>query len=381
MDFLDPHEPQVEDLTLRTRSGYAVADAVRSFRVSLEQSGSVATGKSIHHTADLICSGCFELWQKILWEYCLDHIGINSPRIFWFLKQRFADLETAWAKLPAEQFYRTLDYQKTFVEVLLVVRAQPRRPALKMPRVPPESHNEEWVRGAVQGAPSAAAVGRVFKGGGDLGILRRVGDEFARAIAEGATEKAFWWLKWCYEEDARIRRDGGGTLSTVDRGPPQWSNKQRSHVSFYLANILTEIYKELTAKHNLRMNEEFVAILQLFMYPNKKLTLRRRTELLCLAIQICCEVPRWKIPAAPALVKDPVALERAVSHAESFFREVLAYAPPVGNVQKEAKRGASKNIVGSSGRQLTAKQLKDMNVQEHLNVYDSVINNWLEGKM
>jgi hypothetical protein len=32
-------------------------------------------------------------------------------------------------------------------------------------------------------------------------------------------------------------------------------------------------------------------------------------------------------------------------------------------------------------KQMTAKQLKDMNVQEHLNAYDAVINNWLSGKM
>jgi hypothetical protein len=382
MDPYDPHdpqEPQLEEPVVRTRSGYAVADAVRSFRVSLEQSGAVSTGKSIHHTADLICSGCFELWQKILWEYCLDHIGISSPRIFWFLRQRFTDLETAWAKLPKEQFYRSLDYQRTFVEVLLVVRAQARRPALKMPRVSPESHNEEWVRGAVQGAPSSAAVGRVFKGGGDLGILRRVGDEFAKSVAEGATEKAFWWMKWCYEEEVRVRRDGGGTLSTVDRGPAQWTGKQRSHVSFYLANILTEIYKELAPKHGLRMNEEFIAILQLFMYPNKKLTSRRRMELLSLAIQICCEVPRWKVPAAPALVKDPVALEKAIGHAESFFREVLAYDAPMGDVQKEAKKGSTKSLAagGSTGRQLSAKQLKDQHIQNQLGVYDSIMNDML----
>jgi Fe-S-cluster containining protein len=82
--------------------------------VALEQSGAVAAGKSMHHSADLICSGCFELWQKILWEYVIDHVGIGSPRIFWFLQHRFSDLEKAWAKLPAEQFYRTVEYQKTF---------------------------------------------------------------------------------------------------------------------------------------------------------------------------------------------------------------------------------------------------------------------------
>jgi hypothetical protein len=381
MDPQDPEELQPDDLTLRTRSGYAVADSVRSFKVALEQSGAQAAGKSLHYTADLICSGCFELWQKIVWEYSLDHIGIASPRIFWFLQRRFTDLEAAWAKLPSEQFYRSTDYQKTFAEVLLVVRAQARRPALKMPRVAPESHNEEWVRGVTLATPSSAAVGRVFKSGSDLGILRRIGDAFAQACADGATEKAFWWLKWCFEEETRIRRDVGGSLSNLDRGPPQWTGKQRSHVGFYLAALLLEIYRDLAPKHNLRMSEEFQALLQLFSYPNKKLTQRRRIELLCLAIQIVCEVPRWKVPAAPALVKDPVALDRAIGHAESFFREVLAFDPPVGDVQKEAKKGSSKSILAAAPKPMNEKQLKQMNINERLSAYDSMINSYLGVKL
>jgi hypothetical protein len=381
--FLDPQEPQEEDITIRTRSGYPVADVVRSFRVALEQSGATAAGKSLHYTSDLVCSGCFELWQKILWEYCLDHIGIGSPRIFWFLKQRFTDLEAAWARLPAEAFYKTVEYQKTMAEILLIVRSQPRRPGLKMPKVPPETHHEEWVRGATREAPASAAVGRVFRGNQDLQVLRRVGDEFAKACADGATEKAFWWLKWCFEEDARLRRDGGGSLSTLDRGPIGWNQKQRNHVGFYLAALLVEIYKELVPKHNLRMNEEFAALIQLYSQPNKKFSASRRLQLLCLAIQIVCEVPRWKVPAAPALVKDPVALERAITHAEGFFREVLAFDAPMGDIQKAAKAGAKKSLAagGPNGRQLSAKQLKDMNVNEHLQSNDAIINSWLSGRL
>ena len=383
MDPQDPQELIQEDPTLRTRSGYPVADAIRSFKVSLEQSGAVAAGKSLHYTADLITSGCFQLWQKILWEYSLDHVGIASPRLFWFLQRRFNDLEAAWAKIPPEQFYRTLDYQKTFAEIVLILRSQPRRPALKMPRIPPESHNEQWVKQATAQAPSSAAVGRVFRGSHDLQILRRVGDEFVKACTDGATERAFWWLKWCYEEESRVRRDTGGTLSNLDRGPAQWAGKQRSHVGFYLAALLAEIYKELAQKYGLRMNEEFQSILQLFSYPNKKLSAKRRVDLLCLAIQIVCEVPRWKVPAAAALVKDPIALERAMSHAESFFREVLTYDAPVGDVEREAKKGASKSIHagGPTGKTPSAKQLKQMSLEEHLNARDAMIDGWLNGKL
>jgi len=379
----DPVAPSssVEEhsLTLRTRSGYLVADALRSFKVSLEQSGATAAGKSLHYTADLVCSGCFPLWQKLLYDYAFDHIGISSPRIFWFLNRRFTDLNTAWEKLPAEQFYKTVEYQKAIAESLLILRSCPRRPALKMPRVPPESHNEEWVRGATGSSPPSAAVGRVFRGSGDLQVLRRVGDEFAKSCADGATEKAFYWMKWLLEEDARLRKDGGGSLSTLERGPPQWTGKrQRSHVSFYIAALLGEIYKELASKHGLRMSEEMTAILQLFSFPNKQISQKRRVDLLCLAIQIVCEVPRWKVPAAPSLVKDPVALERAISHAESFFREVLTYDPPIGDVAKEAKKGTGKVVVA---KKLTGKDLKQMNTDEHLAAYNAAIDGFFGGKL
>ncbi len=376
---MDPEDPSVgpeEDLTIRTRSGYAVADAVQSFKVALEQSGAAAAGKSLHYTADLICSGCFQLWQKILYEYAIDHIGLASPRIFWFLRRRFTDLETAWAKLPAEQFYRSVDYQKAIVECVLVLRACPRRPLFKMPRVAAESHNEEWVRSATLSAPSSAPVGRVFRGSHDLAILRKIGDDFAKACADGATERAFFWLKWAYEEDTRLKRDNGGSLSTMDRGPSQWSGKQRSHVGFYFAALVAEIYKDLAPKTGLRMHEEFQALLNMFCYPDKKLTAKRRMDLLCLCIQIICEVPRWKVPAAPALVADPVALNRAIGHAENFFREVLAYDPPIGDIAKEAKKGASRAANPTAPKQLSGKQLKEMNMQEHLNAYDAMINKY-----
>jgi len=377
MDPINPSQSEEIDLALRTRSGYIVADAIHSFKISLEQSGAEAAGKSLHSTADLICSGCLQIWQKLLWDYTLDHIGLASPRIFWFLKNRFTHLDEAWAKAPAEAFYRNIEHQKTIAEILLVIRSQPRRPMLKLPKVATESHSEAWIQSMGQ-VPPSAAVGRVFRGSNDLQVLRKVGDAFAQAIADGATEKAFWWLKWCFEEDSRLRKDGGGSLSTMERGPIQWPSKQRSHVGFYLIRLLIELYKDLSPKTGMRMMEEFQAIFQLYSFPDKRISQKRRFDLICLAIQILCDVPRWKVPAAPALVKDPVALERAISHAESFFREVLAYDPPSGDISKEAKKGAPKSV--TQKKQLTGKQLKQMSIDEHLNAYDAMINGWMNGK-
>jgi hypothetical protein len=380
MDYLDPQPPEEDpQLALRTRSGYLVADAVRSFKVALEQSGATAAGKSLHYTADLVCSGCFELWQKLLWEYALDHIGLASPRIFHFLQGRFSDLQAAWAKLPAEQFYATLEYQKAMAECILVLRSCPRRPAPKMPRVPAEAHHDEWVRGATAGAPSSAAVGRVWRGGNDLQIVKRVGDEFAKAISEGATEKAMFWMRWLIEEDHRIKKENSGSLSTADRGPPAWPQKTRSSIGFFIAALVTEIYKELAAKGTIRMTEEVRCLLQLYSFPNKQLTAKRRQDVLVLLIQIISEVPRWKVPAAPALVKDPVALGRAVNHAETFFREVLAFEAPTGNLQKEAKKTASKALTGSKVKD--AKKLKQMSLEEHLAANNALIEQFYGAKL
>jgi len=360
----------------RTRSGYPIVEAVHSFKTALEESGAVAAGKSIHYTADLVCSGCFELWQKMLWDYAFDHVGISSPRIFHLLSGRFTDLEAGIKKMTTENFYRTAEYQSAMAECVLVLRSCPRRPALKMPKVPSDAHTDIWVRTTTVGTIPTAAVGKVFNGTYDLQVVKRIGDEFVKACSDGATEKAFFWMKWLLEEDARLKKDNKGSLSNQERGPPGWPSKFRSHIGFFIVNLLVEIYKELAAKQTIRMNDEFKVILNLYCSPKKTLSQKRRTDLLCLAIQIVCEVPRWKIPAAPALVKDPLALERAVSHSESFFREVLAYDPPVGDLMKEAKKSGKAVIVKGKN----SKQLRQLNVEEHLAAYDAVIDQWLTGK-
>ena len=363
------------NIIFRTRSGYPINEAINSFRLALEESGAVAAGKSIHYTADLVCSGCFELWQKMLLEYAIDHVGISSPRIFHLLNGRFSDLEAGIKKNTSEAFYRIPEYQTAMTECVLVLRSCPRRPALKMPKVPPSSHTDEWIRTTTTTTAPTAVIGKVFNGTYDLQVVKRVGDEFVKACNEGATEKALFWMKWLLEEDARLKKETKGSLSNQERGPAGWPNKFRCHIGFFIVNVLIEIYKELAAKQAIRMNDEFKTILNLYSNPKKILSQKRRQDLLSLAIQIVCEVPRWKIPAAPSLVKDPVALERAVSHSESFFREVLAYDPPIGDLMKESKKSAKIAIVKGK----TTKQLHQMNVEEHLAAYDAVIDNWLTG--
>jgi hypothetical protein len=70
-----------------------------------------------------------------------------------------------------------------------------------------------------------------------------------------------------------------------------------------------------------------------------------------------------------------VALERAISHAESFFREVLAYDPPVGDIVKEAKKGATKPTAVK--KQLNGQQLKQLSTDEHLAAYNAAVDGFL----
>jgi hypothetical protein len=55
----------------------------------------------------------------------------------------------------------------------------------------------------------------------------------------------------------------------------------------------------------------------------------------------------------------------------------------MGDVQKAAKKGSSKSLVagGSAGRTLSAKQMKEQSVNQHLQSNDDIINNWLNGRM
>jgi hypothetical protein len=52
-------------------------------------------------------------------------------------------------------------------------------------------------------------------------------------------------------------------------------------------------------------------------------------------IQIISEVPRWKIPAAQPLIKDPILMSRAVQQSVRFFQEVVQKPSVVSVVPKD----------------------------------------------
>ena len=59
---------------VRTRFGYDARDCVKSLQEVLSQSGPAATGKALHYTADLICSGGFEIWIRLIWSFVFQHV-------------------------------------------------------------------------------------------------------------------------------------------------------------------------------------------------------------------------------------------------------------------------------------------------------------------
>jgi len=175
-------------------------------------------------------------------------------------------------------------------------------------------------------ATETEVVRKVFKSSSDLYPLHIVACEVLKACSESATEKALFWIRWVLDEDQRLRKlNKGAGLTTMDRGPAHLPSRQRSDVGFFILQLLVEAYKEYAAKQMIRMTEEFQALVELYSGKEKRIGSKGRRDILALMVQILCEVPRWKVPAAPSLIKDPSTLSRAIQQSPNFFKEVLAY--------------------------------------------------------
>lgn len=319
-----------------TRCGYKPADSIRSFESALLEDGAIATGRCLHFAADILCSGGFSIWARCLWDYAIHHIGIGSPRVFVYLKKRIQELAALHAKYPDETLYHMDEYHTRIGEIIMVLREIPRKPRVVWPKVGAETHLDGWLR-TVASASETAVLKRVWKPEGDLMILRTAGAELLKAISEGSTEKCLFWIRWLFDEEGRVRKENkGASLTTISRGTAGGS-KSSSEVGHYIATLFAESYKDLASRNLIRMNEEFQCLLTLWRGGDADITASARKQILGLLGQILCEVPRWKVPAAPALVKDPIQVSRAVSQTGKFFREVLAN-PAVQNNKELQKR-------------------------------------------
>lgn len=300
-----------DEIIPKTRMGYDPRELIKVYSQLFLQQGTISTGKIIHLTSDIICSGGYDAWKKFTYNYCFDHVGLASPRIFIYLQKRHQELKGQMDKYPIDLFYALNEIQKVFAEIALVIQCQPRRTKPKVPVVPGHSIlNEEWLFSQKRSTQSTA-VDRVFIRTQD-GIHRfRAANEMLASCEQGATERALFWLKWCLEEDMAIIKKGEGL------------QKDKNGCSFFLASCMAEAYKDLARQERIRMNEEFQNLLELFRKSEHGLGKKNRVDCLVLMVQILSEVPRWKVPAASPLARDPIFLARVLGQAPLFFKEVL----------------------------------------------------------
>ena len=348
-----------------SRKGYSVKDLARNFLQVLGETGPVASGKLLHYTADMVASGGLDLWQKLCWDYAFEHIGIASPRVFVYLRRKFSELTELHSRLPFSEFVNRPEVQQASVEVALVLQSCPKRQKTKLPMVPPETHREEWLHALPRVTQEKEAVLKVWSAAHDQDLMFLAANYMVGAVVEGALEKTLFWLRWLQEEDMRMRKQYGMGLTSLERGPPTVPAKQRTAMGFYLCSVAAEVYKEFAGKNMVRMHEEFQCLLDLYRSADKHLSPKHKQDAIILLYQLLTEVPRWKVPAAPSVMKDPVVLGRAVQQAEVFYREILMLPLP--------PKPLPTRVTGITARKKEAKMNKNEALEAQLDDVDSMI--------
>lgn len=369
-----PTGDQPEDKRPRTRCGYLVPEAYQCYEQALGETGAVASGKALHFAADLVCSGGIDIWIRGVYSYAIQHIGVASARIFVYLQQRIKELDKKIVTLPQNAFFTDSDVQSSISETVLIIQLCPKRTRIVWPKIDATTKRSGWLRG-IAGAAEARATKLVWSSEGDTGTMYLVGNEFCKSIQEGSTEKALFWARWLMEEDARIRKETKSGLTTKERGPPDQNTKARQDVSYFLADILAEIYNDLASKNLVRMHEEFIELRRLHRGGEKRMANRLRKDCLGLMILMCCEVPRWKVPAAPQLVQDPIKLSRAVSQSKMFFNEVLSYKPLAP--EKQLKPTMTRGPREKKAKELTEKEKQQLHMEDKFDAYDAIMEAYL----
>lgn len=365
-------DPHPEDSIPKTRVGYFVSEAYSAYEEALGQTGTAASGRALHFAADLICSGGLDIWIRGAYAYAVQHIGLGNPRIFVYLRQRISELDKKASSLPSQSFIVNPEVQQIICEVVLILQLCPKRAKMSWPKLEENTKREGWLRG-VASAPEARAVRAVWASDTDNQTLYLVGNEFCRAVEEGAIERALFWVRWVQEEDAKLKKEMRGYgLTTNERGPATQNQRGRTDAGHFMAAVILEIYRELKQKGLVRMDEEFSELLRLWRCGESRMATRLRKDCLGWLVCVCCEVPRWKIPAAPKLVEDPMRLSRAVSQAGQFFREVLAYPPLPATAQITTKMLKMRL---AKSKKLTEAQRKQMEMDEQ---FDSIMDLYLK---
>ncbi len=341
---------------VRTRFGYDARDCVKSLQEVLSQSGPAATGKALHYTADLICSGGFEIWIRLIWSFVFQHVHLTSLRIFVYLQQRTKDLEEALKVLDIEEAYKSAEFQHRVSELTIVVQTLPRQSKVIWPKIPEETHDKIWLQ-SVPKVKDSDAVNKVWDSQHDQPLLRFVGNQVLFACQEVNVERALFWLKWLLDEDKRVRKtmNGLGSLTTSRRSGLGGVKVDKSEIGFYIAAVLAEAYKDLARRGLVRMHEEFQELLNLWRGKQARLSAKQKQECLAFMILVITEVPRWKVPAAQPLIKDPTVMSRAVQQSVRFFQEILV-KPKVNSIMPKDITGGkttkkSKAVLVDTGKQ------------------------------
>jgi hypothetical protein len=363
--FIASNEKEPEPVT---RCGYKPGDSLRAYEAALLESGATATGRALHFSADILCSGGYDTWVRSLWEFATDHVGVISPRLFVYLKKRTKELDELFAKYPDEALYNSDEFHTRCGEIIMVLREVPRKPKLTWPKVGPETHLGGWIQN-VASASQTSVIQRVWKAEGDMSILRLAGCELLKAITDSTNKKSLFWVKWLFDEESHMRKETkGASLTTIHRGPTGSTD-----VGHYIAALFAETYKEMSGKNMIRMTEEFQCLLELWRGADARISPASRKKMLGIMAQVLCEVPRWKVPAAPALIQDPVQVSRAVAQSGKFFKEVLVNQP-VKNPTVVVKLFRSRGVVATVVKK---KKDKENEFQTRLDEYDRVMDKYL----
>ena len=351
---------------VKTRFGYSAKECVKSLQAVLTETGATASGKALHYSADLLCSGGFEIWLRLMWSFVFQNIHVSSLRIFIYLQQRTQDLEGRLNALELEEVYKSTEFQHRASEIVLIIQTLPKQSKIIWPKVSEETHDPVWLQ-TVPNSRESDAVNKVWSSQHDQPIMRFMGNHILAACEEVNVQKALFWLKWLFDEDKRVRHQNKGiaTLTTNRRVGTGSGKPDKAEIGYYVAAVLAEAYKDLARRGLVRMHEEFQMLIDLWRGKQARLSSKQRQECLALMILVIAEVPRWKVPAAQPLIKDPTIMSRAVQQSSRFFQEILSKPPvpsilPKDIVQKISKQKTKTKVVqGSAGSSEDKMRLMD----------------------
>jgi len=366
IDFFDPKQ---EDNRPRTRCGYLVPDAFHAYQIALTESGSAASAKALHFAADIICSGGIDIWIRAAYTFAIKRIALGNPRSLVYIRDVIQRLDKKATVLPQEGFFANPDVQAMIGETIFILQLCPKKPLVNWPKIDETTKKPGWLRG-VASSPETKATKTIWSSDGDSTPLYLISNELCKAVQEGLTERALFWIRWAYEEDSRIRKETKGPGLTKKERLMIGSSAQKTDVGLYFIALLIEIYKELAEKQLVRMHEEVSEIARLWKSGEKRMAASNKKDLLTLLVTICCEVPRWKVPAAPPLTQDATRLARAVTQVPGFFQEVLAFKPLAVNEQLKPK------MMQAPKKKKEAKG-KETPMEDHLAAYDAAMEAYL----